>query len=160
MRRRNDFLTAGMLLGVGLGGFVDGILLHQLLQWHNMLASVVPTTDLVSMKVNMFWDGVFHAFTWITTLLGVFFLWRAGAARDGEWSGRVLTGAMLFGWGLFNLVEGLIDHQLLGLHHVRPGDAQLFWDLAYLASGALLMLVGGLLVRTGTPAHRTVPRRT
>ncbi|HSU48308.1 MAG TPA: DUF2243 domain-containing protein [Arthrobacter sp.] len=25
------------LLGMGLGGFVDGILLHQLFQWHHML---------------------------------------------------------------------------------------------------------------------------
>jgi hypothetical protein len=24
-------------MGVGLGGFVDGILLHQILQWHHML---------------------------------------------------------------------------------------------------------------------------
>jgi Predicted membrane protein (DUF2243) len=27
----------GILLGVGLGGFVDGIVLHQILQWHHML---------------------------------------------------------------------------------------------------------------------------
>ena len=25
------------LMGVGLGGFIDGILLHQILQWHHML---------------------------------------------------------------------------------------------------------------------------
>ncbi|ELB87945.1 hypothetical protein Rwratislav_37287 [Rhodococcus wratislaviensis IFP 2016] len=29
----------GIILGIGLGGFVDGILLHQLLQWHHMLTS-------------------------------------------------------------------------------------------------------------------------
>ncbi len=27
------------ILGVGLGGFVDGIVLHQVLQWHHMLSS-------------------------------------------------------------------------------------------------------------------------
>ena len=26
-----------LLLGLGLGGFVDGIVLHQVLQWHHML---------------------------------------------------------------------------------------------------------------------------
>jgi uncharacterized membrane protein len=29
----------GILLGIGLGGFVDGIVLHQILQWHHMLTS-------------------------------------------------------------------------------------------------------------------------
>ena len=26
---------------------------------------------------------------------------------------------MTFGWGLFNLVEGIIDHHVLEIHHVR-----------------------------------------
>jgi uncharacterized membrane protein len=26
---------------------------------------------------------------------------------------------MILGWGLFNLVEGVIDHHLLNIHHVR-----------------------------------------
>ena len=35
MKRADRLLiTSGMLLGVGFGGFVDGILLHQILQWH------------------------------------------------------------------------------------------------------------------------------
>src|SRR4028118_468898 len=75
--RRGPLISAGILLGTGLGGFVDGIVLHQLLQWHNMLSSVRPPVDLVAMKYNMVWDGLFHAFTWITTVVGVFVLWRA-----------------------------------------------------------------------------------
>jgi uncharacterized membrane protein len=140
--------VVGLLLGVGMGGFVDGIALHQLLQWHNLLASQVPVTDLVSAKVNMFWDGVFHAFTWLTTAVGLWLLWRAGARRDVVWCGRLLVGAMLAGWGLFNLVEGLIDHQLLGLHHVKPGPSQLAWDLGFLALGALQLLGGWALARS------------
>jgi uncharacterized membrane protein len=27
----------GFLMGIGLGGFIDGILLHQILQWDHML---------------------------------------------------------------------------------------------------------------------------
>jgi uncharacterized membrane protein len=50
---------------------------------------------------------------------------------------------MLAGWGIFNLVEGVIDHQLLGVHHVR-GES-LAWDLSFLAFGAALCIVGLLL---------------
>jgi uncharacterized membrane protein len=146
---RGPLLAAGVLLGVGLGGFFDGILLHQILQWHNMLSSHLPPDDLVSAKVNMFWDGLFHAFTWLVTLAGVVMLWRAGQRPDVPWSTPTLAGAMLGGWGLFNLVEGVIDHQLLGVHHVKPGPNQLAWDLGFLASGVLLMLGGWLLTRRG-----------
>ena len=39
-RSRGRMMTLpGLLLGIGLGGFVDGILLHQILQWHHMLTS-------------------------------------------------------------------------------------------------------------------------
>jgi uncharacterized membrane protein len=140
-------VRAGILLGIGLGGFVDGIVLHQILQWHNMLSSVLPPVSLAAMKANMIWDGLFHALTWCTTVVGLAMLFRAGARRDPLWSGRLLVGAMLGGWGLFNLVEGVIDHQILGLHHVHPGPDQLAWDLAFLASGAVFMAVGAVIVR-------------
>src|SRR5687768_12244545 len=59
-RRLAPLLVASLVLGVGLGGFIDGIVLHQLLQWHSMLSSVVPPTDLPAAKYNMMWDGAFH----------------------------------------------------------------------------------------------------
>jgi uncharacterized membrane protein len=153
-------LAAGILLGAGLGGFADGITLHQIAQWHNMLSSVVPVTDLVSSKINMFWDGVFHAGTWIATVLGLGLLWRASRREDVPWSGRLLFGAMLMGWGLFNVVEGIIDHQILGIHHVRPGEGQLSWDLGFIAFGLFLLLGGALLARTWrySPTDRPLRR--
>ena len=140
-------VLAGLVLGIGLGGFVDGIVLHQIFQWHNMLSSTHPPTTLVAMKFNMIWDGLFHAFTWGVTLAGIILLFRAGRRRTVEWSGHLLAGAMLGGWGLFNLVEGTIDHQILGVHHVHPGAHQLAWDLAFLASGPVLALLGYGLAR-------------
>jgi len=130
-----------------MGGFVDGIVLHQILQWHNMLSSKLPPTDLFAMKVNMVWDGLFHAFTWLMTALGLALLFSAGRRRFPPWPGRVLTAALLVGWGLFNLLEGLIDHQWLGLHHVHPGEHQLAWDLAFLVSGLAMIVMGWLLPR-------------
>lgn len=140
---------AGLLIGIGMGGFVDGILLHQILQWHNMLSTSVPPTNLVDMKYNMIWDGLFHAVTWLTTGVGLILLFRAGRRADSVWSGRVLAGASLGGWGLFNLVEGVIDHQLLGIHHVHPGANQLAWDIGFLMSGVLFMVFGAVLARSG-----------
>jgi uncharacterized membrane protein len=64
---RRPLIAAGTLLGVGMGGFVDGILFHQILQLHNMLSAKYPragvavATALVNVEVNMFWDGLFHA---------------------------------------------------------------------------------------------------
>ena len=142
-------ISAGILLGTGLGGFVDGILFHQILQWHNMLSSVRPPIDLVTMKYNMVWDGLFHAFTWVMTALGLARLWSAGKRADVPWSTRTFVGSLSLGWGLFNLVEGTIDHQIMGIHHVHPGEEQLAWDLTYLALGLGLIGIGWLLTRAG-----------
>lgn len=146
---RGALISSGILLGAGLGGFFDGILLHQILQWHNMLSSVRPPDDLVSMKVNMLWDGLFHAFTWVTTVVGLALLWRAGQRSEVPWSTRTWLGSMSVGWGAFNVIEGLIDHHLLGIHHVHPGAGELGWDLGFLAFGAALLLLGGWLIRQG-----------
>ena len=147
--RQGPLVAAGLLLGTGLGGFVDGITLHQILQWHNMLSSVRPPVTLVDMKVNMVWDGVFHAGTWLMTAAGLAALWRAGRRPDVPWSGRTFAGGLAAGWGLFNFIEGVVDHHLLGLHHVHPGAGQLAWDVGFLASGVALTALGVGLVRAG-----------
>ena len=147
--QKSPLIASGVLLGAGLGGFVDGIVLHQMLQWHNMISSKLPPLTLVDAKINMFWDGAFHAGVWMLTFAGIWMLFRAGKRADCVWSGRVLGGAMLAGWGLFNLVEGIIDHQILGLHHVHDlAPNRLVFDLAFLLFGAVLVGVGALLVKS------------
>jgi uncharacterized membrane protein len=140
----------GILLGIGLGGFVDGIVLHQILQWHHMLTSEgsYPKTTLAGLETNMLWDGLFHVATWVAVALGLFVLWRR--TTDWRWaiSGKALLGWMLVGWGLFNLVEGVVDHHLLTIHHVREDATDpTAWDLAFLAFGGLLVLAGASLTR-------------
>lgn len=155
-------IAAATLLGIGLGGFADGIVLHQILQWHNMLSSRVAPTDLVAMKYNMVWDGLFHAFTWLMTVAGLAMLWRAGQQPNVPWSTHTFVGSLILGWGSFNVVEGVIDHHLLGIHHVHPGEGQLAWDLGFLAFGALQIAVGWVLIRRGmqTGAARRGARGT
>jgi uncharacterized membrane protein len=156
VKRVGALMSAALLLGVGLGGFLDGIVLHQILQWHNMLSSRVPPTDLVAMKYNMVWDGLFHAFTWIATATGIGALWRAGPRTDIPGATSIFVGSMLLGWGLFNLVEGFLDHQVLGLHHVHPGTDQLAWDVGFLTFGATLAMAGLTAVVAG---HRKLAGR-
>src|SRR3954471_12855403 len=100
-------IAAGTLLGIGMGGFVDGILFHQILQLHNMLSNVVPRDSLVNEEVNMFWDGLFHAFTWLVTALAIGMLWRTARRGDVPLRDHPFFGATLLGWGVFNVVEGI-----------------------------------------------------
>lgn len=143
------FVTGGLLLGIGLGGFVDGIVLHQILQWHHMLSSTAdyPATTIAGLEANTLADGLFHAFTWLATIAGVYLIFPAVRDRSSV-SLTQLTGLLLVGWGGFNLVEGLVDHQALGVHHVHPSEA-IGWDLGFLALGALLVAVGWLLASRG-----------
>ena len=147
-------LSAGLLLGLGLGGFFDGIVLHQLLQWHHLVTSAgYPPDSVENLKLNTFWDGVFHSATYVLVLLGLAVLWRASRRQPLAWSGRRLIGSMLMGFGIFNLVEGVIDHQILGLHHVRDDlGGPIGWDLGFLAFGALILLGGLALERSARPA--------
>jgi uncharacterized membrane protein len=148
--RRTPLVAAGILLGAGLGGFVDGIVLHQILQWHNMLSGQLPPDTLVRAKVNMYWDGLFHAAVWVLTVVGLAMLWSATGRADVPHSGRTLLGGLLLGWGLFNVVEGIIDHEVLGLHHVYEYTPNhLPADLGFLGFGLLLLLSGWALVRAG-----------
>jgi uncharacterized membrane protein len=127
---------------------VDGIVLHQILQWHHMLSDVRghPATTVAGLESNTLADGLFHAATWLAVVAGLVLLWRVG--RRGRLPGRALLGLTLAGWGLFNLVEGIVDHHVLGLHHVRPGEQQTLFDLGFLALGFALLAGGGLLARS------------
>ena len=162
-------VVAGVVLGLGLGGFVDGIVLHQILQWHHMLSSAgYPPDTLANLKVDTLADGLFHAATWLLTITGLYLLWRAIEHTSAAWSTATLTGALLVGWGLFDVVEGIVDHEILGVHHVNETVARaewIWWDLGFLAFGLLLLLAGWFLLRAGradaaelrrrwTPEHR------
>jgi uncharacterized membrane protein len=144
-------IAPALVMGVALGGFLDGIALHQILQWHHMLTATAdhPSSTVAGLEANTLADGFFHLATWILVVVGAGMLhrsWRAGRLA-GPLRGHV--GLLLVGWGAFNLVEGLIDHQILGIHHVRTGPDQLWWDIGFLVLGALLVLGGWALQHGG-----------
>lgn len=138
------------LFGMGVGGFVDGIVLHQLLQWHHMLSHTAegnPKT-VAGLELNTLADGLFHSAMWLLVVATAVLAIRA--RRQGRLSAgwRFHSGLVLAGWGVFNIVEGLVNHQLLGIHHVRDdlgGPAA--WDLGFLGLSVVLAAVGILLHR-------------
>lgn len=144
------------MLGLGLGGFVDGIMLHQILQWHNMGSSVLPPTTMEAMAENMRWDGLFHAAVWLMTLVGVFWLLWDARGKQSLPSTRTFTGQLILGWGVFNLVEGVTDHLLLGLHHVRdlPVHEPLY-DWVFLAVAGVGFILLGWLLSTAPSFRRS-----
>jgi uncharacterized membrane protein len=157
-----DFpLAAGILLGLGLGGFFDGIVLHQILQWHHMATSAgYPADTLDNLELNTTLDGLFHASTYLFTATGLFMLWRTARKTHLRWPPQLLLAAMLMGFGAFNLVEGLIDHQLLGLHHVNETvspDQWIYWDIGFLVWGAAMLVGGWAMYLAGVRDHSARP---
>ena len=152
-RRAKPLVQAGVLLGLGLGGFFDGIVFHQILQWHHMASAVTKTATVSGLRLNVLLDGLFHAATYVFTVVGIVLLWRAWRKLNVPASGRTLFGSVILGWGVFNVVEGVINHHLLGLHHVWPDGPGpvLLWDLAFLAWG-LVFIVGGYTIVRGDEA--------
>lgn len=144
--------AAGLLYGLGLGGFVDGIVLHQVLQWHHMLSDTRdnPMTTVAGLEANTIADGFFHIATW-------FLLLGASIVTLAQWQQRRLPpnwrlhfSLVIAGWGIFNLIEGLINHQVLSVHHVRDDlGGPVSWDIGFLVFGALLIVVGWLVHRSG-----------
>lgn len=157
-------ISSGTMLGIGIGGFVDGILFHQLLQLHNMLSAKFPVREVdvrtlaVNLEINMFWDGLFHVFCWIMTAIGLAMLWSAVRKPYVPLSTRTFVGALSVGWGLFNLVEGIIDHHILHVHHVTETEGHLVWDLTFLAAGAVLVLLGWGLIHSDRSRLASAPR--
>jgi uncharacterized membrane protein len=129
---------------------MDGIVLHQILQWHHMLTGEhggESSKTIAGLEANTLADGIFHLGTWIIVAVAMTMTvaaWRAGALGP-PWGLHI--GLLLAGWGAFNLVEGAVDHQLLDLHHVRDDlGGPLPWDLGFLAFGLLLVTTGAALV--------------
>ena len=140
-------IAAGTMIGMGMGGFIDGIVFHQLLQTHSMLSARLSQDDLINVKISMVWDGMFHTLTWVFTAIGLNMLWHAAKSKEVVLSGRMIWGAMIMGWGIFNFVEGLTDHYLLGIHHVVERLGLSVYDHIYVASGLLFILAGYFLIR-------------
>jgi uncharacterized membrane protein len=53
----------GFIMGLGLGGLLDGVVLHQVLQWHHMLTGERSAATVAGLEANTLADGFFHLAT-------------------------------------------------------------------------------------------------
>lgn len=136
---RNYTFVGAFLFGMGLIGMLDGIVFHQLLQWHSTYMLTNRFNQIVS-------DGLLHTFTTLLIVCGTLILWRDPRRPDFGPVNQTFLAGMLLGAGTFNLIEGIVDHHLLQIHHVRPGHPlQLEYDLAFDLLAILLLTIGGIL---------------
>ena len=135
--------TAGVVMGIGLGGFFDGIIFHQVLQLHAMVSNKLAIDTVVGKAVNMFWDGIFHIVTLTAVIIGFVLLVRLLKIKNINPASKLALGGALAGWGIFNLVEGIIHHHIIKLHNVNEfAMNQDIWNYGFLASGVILMGIG------------------
>lgn len=133
-RVRGPLGTAGLLLGVAMGGFLDGILLHQVLQWHHLL-SAVDSPAVQDPRVQILADGLFHAFMYGLAVAGLVSLWKARQAFAATGGGRLLAAWLLIGFGAWHVLDAVLFHWVLGLHHIRMDSQPLLWDALFAGLG-------------------------
>ena len=140
---------AGGVLGFALGGFFDGILLHQVLQWHHLF-SLVPGEQWRDIRMQILMDGWFHVLHYLIALGGLWLLWRARDDLAGDAAGRGLLVAVLLGFFVWQAVDTVVFHWMLMIHRVRVDRPNpLFWDLAWFAVTGGLPLAAAWLLRRG-----------
>jgi uncharacterized membrane protein len=143
---------AGVFLGFALGGFFDGILLHQILQWHHLL-SALEGEAFRDLRVQVLADGLFHLLMYAIALLGLWLLWRGRRAFAAPDAGRRLAADALVGFGAWHVIDSVVSHWLIGIHRIRmDSDVPLAWDLLWFAAFGLVPLALGWRLRRDSGA--------
>lgn len=126
------FAWAGFTLGSALGGFFDGILLHQVLQWHHLLSGLEQGA-FGDLRTQILADGLFHALMYVIGLLGLYLLVRSRRAFQIDGAQRKLLIFALYGFATWHALDAVFSHWVLGIHRIRMASSNpLVWDLAWL----------------------------
>ena len=131
-------LLAGLLMGVGVAGFIDETVFHQLLHWHHFYDLSTPSWGLIS-------DGLFHAGSWVCMVAGLFVF--ADLRRRGAWSKLRHWAGFCFGVGGFQLYDGTIQHKWWHIHEIRYHVGTLPYDLVWNIMAGLVLILGVALMR-------------
>ncbi|WP_226951254.1 DUF2243 domain-containing protein [Rhizobium terrae] len=145
------FELAGLALGFGLGGFFDGILLHQILQWHHLLSGIEEARQ--DIRILILTDGLFHILMYVITGVGLWLLAHTRREFSSAGADRRLLANAIVGFGIWHVLDALLSHWVLGIHRIRMEvDNPLFWDLLWLMVFGLVPLVIGWIIRGGGSA--------
>ncbi|WP_137391856.1 DUF2243 domain-containing protein [Rhodoligotrophos defluvii] len=142
---------AAYLLGFALGGFFDGILLHQILQWHHLLSLVEGVGDL---RAQVIYDGLFHALMYVIGLAGLILLLGARQELRTLPGSGILVGSALIGFGAWHVADAVLSHWLLGIHRIKLDSPNpLLWDLFWFVLFGLLPIALGWQLRNQAQAR-------
>ncbi len=126
-------LLSGALMGIGVAGFVDETVFHQLLHWHHFYDRSTRDWALIS-------DGMFHAVSWVCMVAGLFVF--ADLRRRAAWDKLRQISGFGLGLGGFQLYDGLVQHKLLHFHQIRYNVSILPYDLVWNIIAALVIIAG------------------
>jgi uncharacterized membrane protein len=152
-----NFSWSGSLLGFAMGGFFDGILLHQILQWHHLL-SLVDSPLVDDIRTQILADGLFHALMYLIAAAGLCVLWRTHGELSESNAARRFLAYALIGFGVWNVLDAVLFHWILQIHRIRiDSDSPLTWDLIwFFVFGIAFIIAGWILIkktnRTGPPS--------
>lgn len=131
-------VLSGFLFGCGIAAsMIDLFIFHLGLQWHHFY-------DLSTTRVALAADGFFHAFGWFITIWGLFLL--ADVRRRAEVTWARWTGAVLTGIGFFQFLDGVVSHKVLGIHQIRYDVDLLPYDVTWIGSAVLVLIIGLFLL--------------
>ncbi|MDQ3778434.1 MAG: DUF2243 domain-containing protein [Actinomycetota bacterium] len=138
-----------VVIGIAVGALADGVVLHQVLQWHHLWSAKTPDTTVDGLEENVLADGIFHLAFLVVLLVGVLTLVRRRVEL------RPLVGLGLTGWGVFHVIDQFVFHLALEAHHIRMVDNYQVYDWTFFALGLALIAVG--LVVAGSPNRTRAP---
>lgn len=146
-------LVAGYTIGFGVGGLIDVLVMHQILQVHHTVSGWYDPSTLEGLRTNVFADGLLGTALLLIVLAGVGLLFYAGERPAVHFSRRAFLGSLFVGWGVFNVVDDIANHRLLEAHHVVHGPNSFWWNTGFLLASLGLILLGWWLIRTAQPGE-------
>ncbi|MEL3962596.1 DUF2243 domain-containing protein [Lysinibacillus endophyticus] len=138
MNHNKYYIWSGIFFGIGLVAFFDEAVFHQLLHWHHFY-------DKATLSVGLISDGLFHAFSWFSTVAGLFML--ADMRKRKIWKKKKWVGGIFVGAGVFQLYDGTIQHKLMKIHQIRYNVEIFYYDLTWNVIAVILIIIGVILLR-------------
>ena len=137
---------SGVLFGLGFVAFIDEAVFHQLLHWHHFYDKSTTSIGLIS-------DGIFHAFSWFATVIGLFML--ADIRKRKVWNVKRWLGSAILGAGVFQLYDGIVQHKLMRLHQIRYDVDVIYYDIVWnMIAGCMIIIGIVLILQKKTTAHK------